>query len=152
LIIASLVYGTMQRSSIVIPGLTRDLVEVAALFRKEHSDEVAPVPRSGAVTNHPHFSLPSSVDGMVEESGDSGARDPGARDSGARDPLETLINVGISFLQQLGNNTKQKASPGLNSFIEKDAQTGKTHLKIPIENKESVVGVIRAFADLLESK
>ena len=69
------------------------------------------------------------------------------------DAFGALVAAGLGFLQQLQQTDGKKGGSGLSglgNLIETDKKTGKTHLKIPVKDKETVVNVIRAFADLLE--
>ena len=61
-----------------------------------------------------------------------------------------MKSVDVMVTKTDDDRKETPASKGLNKLIETDKETGKTHLKIPIKDKETVVNAIRAFANLLE--
>ena len=64
--------------------------------------------------------------------------------------IAELFTSGANFLNQLGN-TFGKIQSGeikINDFVEKDEKTGKTSLKIPVQNEETVMNTINAIAGL----
>jgi SNF2 family DNA or RNA helicase len=67
--------------------------------------------------------------------------------------IAELFATGANFLSQLGN-TFGKIQTGeirVNDFIEKDEKTGKTSIKIPVQNEETVMNTINAIANLFST-
>jgi superfamily II DNA/RNA helicase len=67
--------------------------------------------------------------------------------------IAALFTTGANFLSQLGN-TFGKIQTGeirVNDFIEKDEKTGKTSIKIPVQNEETVMNTINAIANLFST-
>jgi hypothetical protein len=63
-----------------------------------------------------------------------------------------LLAKGFSFLSGLAKtlSTKDGAEQLARSLVEKDEKTGKTHLKIPVENEETVSNVLNMLGNLLK--
>ena len=67
--------------------------------------------------------------------------------------IAELFSAGANFLNQLGN-TFGKIKTGeikVNDFVEKDEKTGKTSIKIPVENEEAVMNTINMIANLFSA-
>ena len=69
----------------------------------------------------------------------------------AGEPSE-LLAKGFSFLSGLAKtlSTKDGAEQLAHSLVEKDEKTGKTHLKIPVENEETVSNVLNMLGNLFK--
>ncbi len=61
-----------------------------------------------------------------------------------------LITAGANFLDQLGNtfSKMQSGEISINDFVEKDKETGRTSIKIPVKDEETVVNAINAIAGI----
>jgi hypothetical protein len=53
------------------------------------------------------------------------------------------------FAKVLGNPDQTKAM--VNSLTEKDSKTGKTYLKLPVENEEVVENVLKGIGQLFQA-
>jgi hypothetical protein len=63
-----------------------------------------------------------------------------------------LLSQGISFLSGLAKTlqSKEQTEKLVQSLVEKDETTGKTHLKIPVENEETVSNVLNLLGNLFK--
>lgn len=70
-----------------------------------------------------------------------------SQDSGPADANE-LLAAGLGFLEKLGGaiTALQNGKVKVSDFVEKDTQTGKTNLKIPVKDEETVTQAIDALA------
>jgi len=68
------------------------------------------------------------------------------------DDASELLAKGFSFLSGLAKtlSTKDGAGQLAHSLVEKDEKTGKTHLKIPVENEETVSNVLNMLGNLFK--
>src|SRR3972149_5809745 len=66
--------------------------------------------------------------------------------------LNDLFKTGISFLEKLSHAISEGNSlkPALSSFIEKDKDTGKSFLKIPLPDEDTITKAVSAFGRLLQ--
>jgi superfamily II DNA or RNA helicase len=79
---------------------------------------------------------------------------PGA----AAPPLEELIQSGMSFLQKLGQVLTAKAGEGekatpiaaLNSFVQTDAATGQTYVKLPMPSADTLTRLAELIGSFAE--
>ncbi len=88
----------------------------------------------------------------VKEKGKEGTGEHEAGQKTTAESLNDLIIAGASFLNKL-NSTFSDINSGkvsLSSIIEKDKKTGKTSIKIPIENEENLIKTIDTFSSLLK--
>lgn len=69
-------------------------------------------------------------------------------------PADRLIRSGMDFFSGLARtlSSPEKTEQLVASLIEEDTQTGETHLKIPVKDKESVMQVFNLFGKLLGGK
>lgn len=67
---------------------------------------------------------------------------------------DRLIRSGMEFFSGLAQtlSSPEKTERLVTSLIEEDKQTGETHLKIPVKDKESVLQVFNLFGKLLGGK
>jgi superfamily II DNA/RNA helicase len=68
------------------------------------------------------------------------------------DDTSELLAKGFSFLSGLAKtlSSKDGATQLAHSLVEKDEKTGKTHLKIPVENEETVSNVLNMLGNLFK--
>lgn len=66
---------------------------------------------------------------------------------------EQLVQMGISFLSQLGEalSNPESTKKLVNSLVRKDETDGKTYLKIPVENEKMVENALSLIAGLFNS-
>ena len=64
--------------------------------------------------------------------------------------IAELFTAGATFLNQLGNTFGkiQSGEISVNDFMEKDEKSGKTTIKIPVQNEETVMNTINAIANI----
>ncbi|MDR1556878.1 MAG: DEAD/DEAH box helicase [Tannerellaceae bacterium] len=70
----------------------------------------------------------------------------------AADSTPELLAQGFSFLNGLAKtlSSREGTERLVHSLVEKDEKTGKTHLKIPVENEEMVSNVFNLLGNLLK--
>jgi superfamily II DNA or RNA helicase len=75
----------------------------------------------------------------------------GDDDIKSADSTSELLTQGFSFLNGLAKtlSSKENTERLVHSLVEKDEKTGKTHLKIPVENEEVVSNVFNLLGNLL---
>lgn len=79
-------------------------------------------------------------------------------DSGAANELADLFTAGASFFEKIGSAfaKMQTGEIKVTDFVEKDAKTGKTSIKIPVQNEDVITDTInnlaKAFAGFLSKK
>ena len=63
-----------------------------------------------------------------------------------------LFKTGISFLEKMSHAISEGDSlqPVISSFIEKDKDTGKSFLKIPVPDEDTISMAVSAFGRLLQ--
>ncbi|MDR2844052.1 MAG: DEAD/DEAH box helicase [Candidatus Symbiothrix sp.] len=63
-----------------------------------------------------------------------------------------LLTQGFSFLNGLAKalSSKESTEKLVHALVEKDAETGKTHLKIPVESEETVLNMLNLFGNLMK--
>jgi len=68
------------------------------------------------------------------------------------DEASELLAKGFAFLSGIAKSlsTKDGAEQLAHSLVEKDEKTGKTHLKIPVENEETVSNVLNMLGNLFK--
>ena len=68
-------------------------------------------------------------------------------------PADRLIRSGIDFFNGLAStlSSPEKTERLVASLLEEDKQTGETHLKIPVKDKDSVMQIFNFFGKLLNS-
>jgi len=62
--------------------------------------------------------------------------------------MEELMTAGVGFLEKLGSafTAMQSGKIQVSDFVEKDVTTGKTNIKIPVKDEETVSNAINAIA------
>ena len=72
---------------------------------------------------------------------------PGTKSEGAPE-INELLTAGLGFLEKLGStfSAMQTGQVKVSDFVEKDEKTGKTTLKIPVKDEETVSNTINAIA------
>ena len=69
-------------------------------------------------------------------------------DNGAANELAGLFTAGAAFFEKIGS-TFAKMQTGeikVTDFVEKDEKTGRTNLKIPVQNEEVITETINSLA------
>ncbi|MDB5385070.1 MAG: Non-specific serine/threonine protein kinase, partial [Planctomycetaceae bacterium] len=95
----------------------------------------------------------SSHAGHSDKANSSGASE--ATPAGPQDPLASLLNTGLSLLQQFANaahpqgNGSSTRPQGIR--VDRDAQTGQSFLRLQLPEPEVLNGVLTAVSKLLES-
>ncbi|MBI5376292.1 MAG: hypothetical protein HZA77_12700, partial [Candidatus Schekmanbacteria bacterium] len=66
--------------------------------------------------------------------------------------VNDLIKTGITFLEKLGTSLSDGKSlqPLISTFVEKDKDTGKTFLKIPVPDEDIINKAVSIFSGLLQ--
>jgi SNF2 family DNA or RNA helicase len=67
----------------------------------------------------------------------------------SEEPVSTEVDWFSQFAKVLGNPDQTKAM--VNSLTEKDSKTGKTYLKLPVENEEVVENVLKGIGQLFQA-
>jgi hypothetical protein len=75
----------------------------------------------------------------------------------AHKPANALISVGVNFLEMLTQTLSDKEARNnlVASLTEKDEKTGKTYVKIPVENEkivENAVNLLSGFLKVFQNK
>ena len=67
--------------------------------------------------------------------------------------IAELFSAGANFLEKIGNtfSKMQTGEINVNDFVEKDKETGKTSLKIPIQNEEVIADTIKNLANIFSA-
>jgi hypothetical protein len=98
-----------------------------------------------------------SNSGHPTESGSAGSYDTSDLTSSNRpDPLASLLNTGLSLLQQFASAAQPQGSSGATNRpqgirIDRDTQTGQSFLRMQLPEPEVLNGVLTAVSKLLES-
>lgn len=71
--------------------------------------------------------------------------------SAADNNPEQLLQQGFSFLSGLARtlSSPEATQRLVDSIVEEDKETGRTSIRIPVSDKESVVGILNLFGKLL---
>jgi len=133
-----------ETSAVVIVPDEGENMEVKELAQQEVVEPLIPDDDDFVPTDN-QSSLASQ-----EESQPDTEKEP-ENESDAVDASE-LLAKGFSFLSGLAKtlSTKEGASQLAHSLVEKDEKTGKTHLKIPVENEETVSNVLNMLGNLFK--
>ncbi len=67
--------------------------------------------------------------------------------------IAELFSAGANFLEKIGDtfSKMQTGEININDFVEKDKETGKTSLKIPIQNEEVIADTIKNLANIFSA-
>ena len=67
--------------------------------------------------------------------------------------IAELFSAGANFLEKIGDtfSKMQTGEININDFVEKDKETGKTALKIPIQNEEVIADTIKNLANIFSA-
>lgn len=67
--------------------------------------------------------------------------------------IAELFSAGANFLEKIGDtfSKMQTGEININDFVEKDKETGKTSLKIPIQNEEIIADTIKNLANIFSA-
>ena len=67
--------------------------------------------------------------------------------------IAELFSAGANFLEKIGNtfSKMQSGEININDFVEKDNETGKTSIKIPVQNEEVIVDTIKNLANIFSA-
>ena len=73
-------------------------------------------------------------------------------EGGFEPDLNDLFKTGISFLEKMNHAISEGDSlqPVISSFIEKDKETGKSFLKIPVPDEDTISKALSTFGKLLQ--
>lgn len=113
---------------------------------KEEETESKPIYKEGG---NKEESDEITQDGNENTLDDSVADEPNTKPRKISQPKE-LVEQGISFLSGLADTLKspEATSALVDSIIEKDEETGKTSIKIPVESKETVENLLKMIGNL----
>jgi superfamily II DNA/RNA helicase len=116
---------------------------------------------SGGDSANGNDSNAGSNSGRPSESGSAGSNDTSnSTASSLPDPLASLLNTGLSLLQQFANAAQPQGGSGGGSSatnrpqgirIDRDTQTGQSFLRMQLPEPEVLNGVLTAVSKLLES-
>jgi SNF2 family DNA or RNA helicase len=116
---------------------------------------------SGSDSANGNDSNAGSNSGRPSESGSAGSNDTSnSTASSLPDPLASLLNTGLSLLQQFANAAQPQGGSGGGSSatnrpqgirIDRDTQTGQSFLRMQLPEPEVLNGVLTAVSKLLES-
>ena len=76
-----------------------------------------------------------------------------SNDSLANDPTEELVQNGVDFFGQLAKtlSSKEATEKLVSSIVQKDEHSGRTYLKIPVENEKVIENAVSVIGGLLKS-
>ena len=131
-----------------IADLTDDIPQPTDVFDKEEKSEIgAELP---AEPTNEARELPAMMD---EETNSTQAAQPAELKQGvAESPASSLVNNGMNFFSQLVNtlSNEQAVKELAQSITEKDEKTGKTYLKLPVDNEGTIEKALNLLGGLLK--
>ena len=68
-------------------------------------------------------------------------------------PFQPLLEAGAGFLRELGTfvaKNREPGKPALASFVETDAKTGKSYLKVPMPEPKTIENIVAAVGPLFD--
>ena len=73
--------------------------------------------------------------------------------TGTSNEIAELVSAGASFLEKIGSTFAklQSGEINVNDFVEKDEETGKTSIKIPVQNEKAVTETLNTLAGIFSA-
>ncbi|AEE53215.1 DEAD/DEAH box helicase [Haliscomenobacter hydrossis] len=100
----------------------------------------------------PTTESPTPQDQRQGQSGHEGLGSRGSNSDEMAPPAsaQELVSMGVNFLSGLSQtlSSPEKTAELVNSLVEKDAQTGQTYLKIPVQSQEVVSNALQVLGAL----
>jgi hypothetical protein len=131
-----------------IADLTDDMAQPAEAFDKEEKGEI------GAEGTEELTNEVQELPGMLHEETNSTQSAPATemKQAVAESPASSLINNGMNFFSQLVNtlSNEQAVKELAQSITEKDEKTGKTYLKLPVDNEGTIEKALNLLGGLLK--
>ncbi len=96
---------------------------------------------------------PLNVEDVIKmEDNESSDNKNGNEQTKINDSSETLINTGMSFFSKLVQTLADKSATEelVKTITEKDEKTGKTYIKLPVENEDIITNGLNLLAGLLK--
>lgn len=93
---------------------------------------------------------PEGINGKAPEKSSETASQASAGDPALKPEIAALFTAGAEFINKIGAafSKVQSGEININDFIEKDKETGKTSIKIPVQNEEAITNTINAIANI----
>jgi len=77
----------------------------------------------------------------------------GENQQSGQEEMQELFTQGIGFISKLGTaiNNIRSGKTDISTFVDKDPETGRTHLKIPVENEETVKNAVNMLGSFFNA-